>query len=430
MTAHYAAGDAIHDARGRHRVVITGLGVVAPPGATPDEAFANVAAGRSSIGLLAAPWASGLLSPIAAVAPFSGDAQRSPAQLRMLDRVTQLALAAAAQALREARFEPGRERARRCGVFVGTGLGGAATTDDGYETVYAQRSARVKPFSVLAAMNNAAAAWIGIEHGFEGPNLTFSTACSSSAVAIGEAARRVRDGEVDLMLAGGAEAPLTFGVLRAWEAMKTLAVPDADDPSRSCRPFSRSRTGLVLGEGAAFVVLESCEHARARGAPILASLAGYGLSTDREHITRPSVAGQAAAMQAALDDAALAPAAIDYVNAHGTGTAQNDAVETAALKTVFGPRARELPVSSTKAVHGHLLGGAGALEFVLSLLALRHDTVPPTMHLDERDPDCDLDYVTDGARRGLGLQTVMSSSFAFGGTNAVLVACHDAVPRC
>jgi 3-oxoacyl-[acyl-carrier-protein] synthase II len=426
VTGHLAD----RDARGRHRIAVTGLGVVAPPGSTPDAAFASVAAGRSAVHRLDVPWAARLASPLGAVARFDGAAHHPPARLRMLDRVAQLALAAAADAVRDAGLDFAREDPARCGVFLGTGLGGAATTDDGYETIYGRASDRVAPFSVLAAMNNAAAAWIGIEHGIEGPNLTYSTACSSSAVAIGEAARRIRDGEADLMIAGGAEAPLTFGVLRAWEALKTVAVADPDDPSRSCRPFSRSRTGLVLGEGAACVLLESFAHARARGATWHAELAGYGLATDRIHITRPSVDGQAAAMRAALADAALDRDAIGYVNAHGTGTAQNDAVETAALKTVFGAHAARLPVSSTKAVHGHLLGAAGALEFLLTVLALRHDTVPPTMHLDRPDPDCDLDYVSDGARRGLGLRAAMSNSFAFGGTNAVLVVRRDAAARC
>jgi 3-oxoacyl-(acyl-carrier-protein) synthase len=211
-------------------------------------------------------------------------------------------------------------------------------------------------------------------------------------------------------------------VLRAWEAMHTVAAMDARDPGASCRPFSRSRSGLVLGEGAAIVVLESLEHARRRGAPVHAELSGYGLTTDFGHVTRPSVAGQANAMRAALASAGLEPGAIDYVNAHGTGTQQNDVVETAALKEVFGARATLVPVSSTKSMHGHLLGAAGALEFVIAVLCLRDGVATPTMHLDEPDPDCDLDYVVGKARRGLGLRAVMSNSFAFGGTNAVLVA--------
>jgi 3-oxoacyl-[acyl-carrier-protein] synthase II len=224
------------------------------------------------------------------------------------------------------------------------------------------------------------------------------------------------------MLAGGAETPLVVGVLKAWEAMRTLAVADARDPSTSCRPFARTRTGLVLGEGAAFAVLEEWQQARARGARIHAELAGYGLASDIVHITRPTAEGQARAMRAALAAASLEPESIGYINAHGTATLQNDVVETAAIKAVFGRRAGSIPVSSTKSMHGHLLGAAGALEFIVAVMCLRRDTVPPTMHLDSPDPECDLDYVADGARTGLGLRCVMSNSFAFGGTNAVLIA--------
>jgi 3-oxoacyl-[acyl-carrier-protein] synthase II len=305
---------------------------------------------------------------------------------------------------------------------MGTGMGGAQTTDEGYHTLYAEQSDRIKPYTVLASMTNAAAAWIGIEYALEGPNLTYSTACSSSAVALGEAARRIRSGEVDIMLAGGAEAPLTFGVLRAWEAMRTLASQDSKDPSASCRPFAGTRSGLVLGEGAAFVVLEEWQHALDRNATIHAELCGYGLATDMAHITRPTVEGQARAMRAALVSAGRHANDIDYVNAHGTATLQNDAVETAALKDVFGPRAYSLPVSSTKSMHGHLLGAAGALEFVVSVASLERGIVPPTMHLDTPDAACDLDYVPDRARSGIPLRTVMSNSFAFGGTNATLIA--------
>ena len=340
----------------------------------------------------------------------------------MLDRVSVLAMTASDQAIADAGIDFAIEQRERCGVCVGTSLGGASTTDTGYQTAYGDRSDRIQPFSVLAAMSNAPASWIGMQHGLAGPNLTYSTACSSSAVALGEAARRIQSGEADIMLAGGAEAPLTFGVLLGWDALRVLAVVDPVDPSRSCRPFSANRSGLVLGEGAAFLVLEQWEHAEARGARVHAQLSGYGLTTDVAHITRPSVQGQSAAMRAALHNAGLEPDQIDYVNAHGTGTPQNDAVETAALKEVFGPRAYSLPVSSTKSMHGHLLGAAGALEFLVAILAMQKSVLPPTMHLDVIDPACDLDYVPGVARTGVSLRAVMSNSFAFGGTNAVLVA--------
>jgi len=258
-----------------------------------------------------------------------------------------------------------------------------------------------------------------------GPNLTYSTACSSSAVAIGEAARRIAAGEVDAMLAGGSEAPLNRGTLVAWDALRTLADIDADDPAASCKPFARNRTGLVLGEGAAVVVLEARDHALARGARLHAELVGYGLCTDASHMTRPSVAGQAAAMRRAMSSANTPAEEIGYINAHGTATLANDAVETAAIKDVFGSRAFRIPVSSTKSMHGHLLGAAGALELVASVLALTRRVIPPTINLQVPDPECDLDYVPGTGRTGVELDAVMSNSFAFGGTNAVLI-CRQA----
>ena len=404
------------------RVAITGLGVVAPLGNSVDELFGNLVNGRSGVRRLTPARVERLPAAIGAPVEFDAPRYFPGPRIRMLDRVSQFALVAVSQAIADARLDFAGGPRERCGVAVGTSIGGAQTTDDGYYTVYAERSERVQPFSVLAAMNNAAASWIGIDHGITGPNLTYSTACSSSAVALGEAAQRIRSGDVDVMLAGGPEAPLTFGVLRAWEAMRTLAAEDPIDPAASCRPFARSRTGLVLAEGAAFLVLEEWSHAVARGARIRAELSGYGLTSDVTHITRPTAEGQTAAMRAALRSAALHPDQIDYVNAHGTGTLQNDAVETAAIKDVFGPRAYTLPVSSTKSMHGHLLGAAGALEFLISVVSLERGIVPPTMHLDVPDDACDLDYVAGRARNGVPLRAVMSNSFAFGGTNAVLIA--------
>lgn len=405
-----------------HRVAVTGLGVVAPLGHSVETLFTDLVAGRSGVGPLALPGADRLHSPIGASVRFEGSEHFTPAQLRLLDRVSQLALVATTEAIADAGLDLATEQRERCGVCVGTSLGGAATSDAGYQVAYGQQSNRIPTYSVLAAMANAPASWIAIQHGFSGPNLTYSTACSSSAVALGEAARRIQHGDADIMVAGGAEAPLTFGVLLAWDALRVLAVVDPIDPSHSCRPFSGNRSGLVLGEGAAFLVLEQWEHAEARGARIRAELSGYGLVTDVAHITRPSVEGQARAMRAALRSAGLHPDQIDYVNAHGTGTLQNDLVETAALKDVFGPRVYTLPVSSTKSMHGHLLGAAGALEFLVAVVAMQSSILPPTMHLNVADAACDLDYVAGNARLGVNLEAVMSNSFAFGGTNAVLIA--------
>jgi len=402
------------------RVAVTGLGLVAPGGNDPDEFFANLAAGRSGVGVL--PQASSRLATrIAAAAAFDGAAHFAAPRLRMLDRVSQLALVAAQQALRGAALELGAEERATTGVFLGTGMGGAATTDEGYATLYQEGSDRIKPYTVLMAMNNAAASWIGIEHALGGPNLTFSTACSSSAVAIGEAWLRIRGGASPVMLAGGAEAPLTLGTMKAWEALKTLATEDAADPAASCKPFSKDRSGLVLGEGAAVLVLEEWEHAQRRGATVHGEIVGYGLCTDGAHITRPTVDGQARALQLALESAQVPAASIGYINAHGTATLQNDAVETAAIRRVFGASAEKVAVSSTKSMHGHLLGAAGAVELVATLLAVRTGTIPPTLNLRVPDPECDLDYVPNVARHGQDIEHALTSSFAFGGTNAVLV---------
>ena len=402
------------------RVAVTGMGVVAPCGNSPDEFFANLVAGRSGIGVL--PQVSPRLTTrIAAAASFDPSTHFPAPRLRMLDRVSQLALVATKQALQNAALELSDDERATTGVFLGTGMGGASTTDDGYSTLYQESSDRIKPYTVLMAMNNAAASWIGIEHRLSGPNLTFSTACSSSAVAVGEAWLRIRSGAAPVMLAGGAEAPLTLGTLKAWEALKTLATEDTRDPAASCKPFSLDRSGLVLGEGAAVLVLEEWERAMRRGATVYGEIAGYGLSTDGAHITRPTVDGQARAMQLALDSAAVPADAIAYINAHGTATLQNDAVETAAIRRVFGTHADRVPVSSSKSMHGHLLGAAGAVELVATLLAARSGTIPPTLNLLIPDPECDLDYVPNVARREQDIELAMTNSFAFGGTNAVLI---------
>ena len=403
------------------RVAITGMGVVSPLGVTAKSAFDAARAGRSAIRRLDFASIDRLVSPIGApVETFSGADYFDPPKLRMLDRVSQFALVAAAQALAEAHVELTPGDRSRTGVFVGTGMGGIGSIDDGYHTLYGENSDRIKPFMILLGMHNAPAAWIGIEHNLSGPNLTYSTACSSSAVAIGEAWGRLRRGELDLAIAGGAEAPLSLGSMKAWEALRTVATVDLSDPSASCKPFSANRSGMVLGEGAAMLVLESWERATARGAFIQGEVIGYGLFTDAGHVIRPSVEGQAEAMRAALQSAGIDASEVDAINAHGTGTLANDSVETAAIKSVFGSRASRIPVSATKALHGHLLGATAALECVLSIHAMRHSVALPTLHMQQLDPLCDLDYVANIAREGLQIRTMLSSSFAFGGTNAVL----------
>jgi 3-oxoacyl-[acyl-carrier-protein] synthase II len=402
------------------RVAVTGIGLVSPLGHDAGDVFEAARCGRSSIRRLQIAGAHRLAAPLAATVAFDGMEHFEPPQFRLLDRVSQFAVVAARRALADAACDLSDAERARAGVFLGTGMAGTLSIDEGYQTLYGENSDRIKPMMILRGMHNAPAAWIGIENGWRGPNLTYSTACSSSSVAIGEAWLRLAWGAMDIALAGGSEAPLSLGSLKAWEAMHTLASEDPADPVRSCKPFSRSRSGMVLGEGAALVVLESWDRALARGATIHGELLGYGLTTDAGHIARPSVEGQAAAMFAALAAAGLDAHEVDSINAHGTGTHANDLAETAAIKRVFGARAGLIPISATKALHGHLLGAAGALECVLSLLALRHGVALPTMHLDVPDPACDLDYVAHGARTGAAGRTMLSNSFAFGGTNAVL----------
>jgi len=402
------------------RVAVTGIGLVSPLGHDVTAVFEAARDGHSGIHRLQIAGAHRLAAPLAATVQFDGTQHFDPLQFRLLDRFSQFAVVAARRALADAACELSDAQRDRAGVFLGNGMGGTLSMDEGYQTLYGENSDRIKPTMILKGMHNAPAAWIGIENGWRGPNLTYSTACSSSSVAIGEAWLRLACGATDIAIAGGCEAPLSLGSLKAWEVLRTLASEDTADATRSCKPFSRNRSGMVLAEGAAFVVLESWDRALARGARIHGELIGYGLTTDASHIARPSVDGQAAAMTAALASAGIAAEEVDAINAHGTGTQANDVAETAAIKRVFGARATQIPISATKALHGHLLGAAGALEFVLSLLALKHNTALPTMHLDVPDPECDLDYVAAVARAGAAGRTMLSNSFAFGGTNAVL----------
>jgi 3-oxoacyl-[acyl-carrier-protein] synthase II len=343
-----------------------------------------------------------------------------------LDRCSQLGLAATAAAVRDSALTFDLALRQRSGVYWGTGMGGAATIEAGYDDLFRKGASRTRPMTVPYGMTNATSGQIGIAHKIEGPVLTYSNACASSANAIGEAMRAIRDGRIDAAIAGGSEAFLVYGVVKAWEALRVLALDDKDDVSASCRPFSLERTGLVLGEGAGALILEAEDAARARGARILAVLAGYGASNDATHLTKPSAEGQARAMQQALADAGLRPEAIGYLNAHGTGTPVGDEVETRAIKQVFGAHAHALKVSSTKSMHGHLMGAAGAVELVVCLQALRTQSVPPTANLRTPDPACDLDYVANRGQRGLAFDAVMSNSFAFGGANAALIATRHA----
>ena len=342
-------------------------------------------------------------------------------RLGTLDRTTLLALLTARQAVADAKLVV--EDKDRAGVYWGTGLGGATTMEESYRQFLGNTAvARIKPSTVVMTMNNAAASEISLDFGFTGQTYTYSIACSSSAVAIGESARAIRAGYCDCVVAGGADSLLTLGSLKAWNALQTLAREDKENPATSCRPFAADRSGFVLGEGAGAIVLEELQHAERRGATIYAELAGFGASSDASHITKPSAPGQARAMAMALDDAGLAPQDIGYINAHGTATVVGDVVETEAIKTAFGDWARRVPISSTKALHGHLMGATGVVEFIAALMALRQGVIPPTAHLRYPDPACDLDYVPNEARSASAINAVMSNSFAFGGNNAVLIA--------
>ena len=404
------------------KVVLTGVGVVSPVGIGRDAFFDALLAGQSGIRRLSAEFTPRLGSKIGGEISFDPAAFFPKPKLALLDRFSQFALVAAAEALADACIDAADPRKAKAGVYVGTGFGGAQTIESAYTELFTNAKDRLGPYTVIRVMNNAATAHISIDHGLRGPSLTFSTACSSSGIAIGEAYRAIRHGYADLVIAGGAESLLTLATIRAWEALRTLASEDTEDAGASCRPFSRDRTGLVLGEGAGIVVLETEEHARARGANIYAQLAGYGVSSDASHLTKPSQDGQAVAMRMALSDAKIEPQQVGYINAHGTATLAGDVIETSAIKEVFGPHTTRLAVSSTKSMHGHLMGATGAVEFIASVLALQRGALPPTANLRVADPECDLDYVANAARKGVQLEAVMSNSFAFGGSNAVLVA--------
>ena len=405
------------------RVVITGLGVVSPIGLSTEQFFSNLMAGVSGIKRVQSSFSEQLSTRIAAsVDDFDPAAHFSKIQLTGIERFSQFALVAAEQAVQDAQLTLSESEYHRAGVYMGSCLGGAGTLEDGYIEVFKRETPRVKPLSVLLSMNNAAASHLSIKYHLQGPNITYSTACSSSAIALGEAYRQIKHGYADVMLAGGSEAMLTLGAMKAWEALRTLAQEDPSDPGASCKPFSKNRSGLVLGEGAAVLVLEDAERALQRGARIYAELVGYDCSSDSSHITKPDSAGQTRTILNALRDAQLQPQDIGYINAHGTATQAGDIEETKALKQTFGAHAYDVPVSSTKSMHGHLMGATGAVEFMAAVLALQHQAIPPTINLLQPDPECDLDYVPNQGRTGVHLDAVMSNSFAFGGTNAVLIA--------
>jgi len=394
-------------------VVVTGLGVVTPHGDDPEAMFAALMRGESAI----KPVFPELPKPAAAAtAPFNELRWFTKLQLAGVDRVSQLAVAAASLAVKDA-GDLGDVDPERIGVFAGCGMGGAASLETAY-----RGGPRVPPLTVPAFMPNAPASHVALRHGVNGPVLTYSVACASSSVAIAEAAKAVQAGDVDLAIAGGSEALIVPGVVLAWQAMQTLAsVAAPDEAARSVRPFAADRSGFALGEGAGFLILESAERARRRGARSYAALSGWGLSCDATHLTKPDAPGQARALRAALRRAGLQPRDIGYCNAHGTATRIGDPVEREALASVWGDAIGELRVSSTKALHGHLLGAAGALEAVITVLALHHRQMPPNAHCESVDPACQMNLVLQAGERAGALEAAISNSFAFGGTNSVLL---------
>lgn len=408
----------------QRRVAVTGLGMVSPFGAGPADFFQRLLAGESAVRMLRTDDAPRPLNlPFVTCPAFDAEAALGRPLAGSMDRFAQLAMAATFDAWSDAGFErtaaDGEDR-DAWGVAWGTALGGTLAYEKGYRELWQKGRERISPLSVVLGMNNAANAHISIQLGLGGISMSHTVACASSAIAIGEAFRRVRSGEAPVMVTGGSDAPQAYGVARAWEALRVLAGGDETTAGSACRPFHAERSGLVLGEGGAALVLEDWQHAVARGARIHGEIVGYASTCDHSHLVRPEVEGQVRAIAATLADAGLTPDDIDYVNAHGTATPEGDSTEAAALRAIFGDRAAALAVSATKSMHGHQLGAAGAVEAIVTLLALREQAIPPTAHLDIVDPACaGLDHVKE-ARRDRPLRAALSNSFAFGGSNAVL----------
>jgi nodulation protein E len=397
-----------------HRVAVTGIGAICALGRNIEDFAASLREGRSGI----APIQSADCSTLrfrngAEVSGYDHRLYFDDKQSDFMDRFAQFAVIAAREAVADSGIEWTAALRENAAIITGSCVGGQSTEDAGFTNVYKLGQTRVHPLTIPKTMANAGASHISMEFGITGPSYTISTACSSSSHAIGQAFWMVRSGAAPLAITGGSEAPFSFGLLKAWEALRVVS-PD------TCRPFSKDRKGMILGEGGAMLVLEPLEAARARGARIYAEIVGFGMSSDACHITQPSAEGAARAMRAAVCDAHLMPEVVGYINAHGTGTPANDFTETAAIRAVFGPHADRLAVSSTKSMHGHALGAAGAMEALAAILALCYGFLPPTANYNEPDPQCDLDVVPNVARQA-DIEYALSNSFAFGGLNAVLL---------
>lgn len=395
------------------RVVVTGMGCVSALGATATATWAGMREGRAGIGPLTGLDDPSLRTTIAAQArDFVAADHFDEKRLVLLDPVSQYAMVAAREAVAQAGVCFDGEAGERAAAIIGTGIGGASTQDQMARRLYGERNPRVHPMAIVRVMPNAPASQISLEFGLRGPVFAVASACASSNHALSQALTLLQTGVADVALAGGVEACITVGSIKAWEAMRVMA----DD---TCRPFSTGRRGLVLGEGAGVFVLETLDHAQARGATILAEFVGAGMTADAADIVMPDASGAARAMRAALAQGGLAPEDVDYINAHGTGTAANDSTETRAIRALFGSHADRLAVSSTKSMHGHALGGGGAIELVAVIGALREGVVPPTINYLGPDPECDLNVVPNAAQQR-PVRAALSNSFAFGGLNAVL----------
>ena len=395
------------------RVVITGAGTVNPLGLTVPDTLAAMRNGVCGIGPLDFRDVDRLSIKIGGqVHGFDGESQYNRQKIALYDRFTQFTLAAAAEAIRQSGLEFKGELSAKSGVVLGTAGGGVSTWDDNSRAVYAEGKNRVHPFVVPRLMNNAAASHVSMEHHLKGPSFTVSTACASSNHAMAQAFSMIRSGMAPAMVTGGSESMMCFGGVKAWEGLRVMS-------RDACRPFSANRNGMVQGEGAGIFVFEEYDHARARGADILCEVSGFAMSSDASDIVMPSKAGAARAIKGALDDARINPDEVGYINAHGTGTAANDKTECAAVADVFGTHADRLMISSTKSMHGHLIGGTGAVELLACIMALRDGVIAPTIGYEEPDPDCALDVVPNVARDAR-VTVALSNAFAFGGMNAVL----------
>jgi nodulation protein E len=396
----------------RPRIVITGMGGLCALGTSVPAIWGAMRAGRSGIGEITTAPLHELKVRIGAEIKELPDHGLDKKRLVTMDRFSLLAVIAAGEAIRQAGLSVDESNTARIGATIGTGIFGAETAEDNYRGLFIEGRPRASVFTVPRVMPGAPAGQVSMSYGLRGPVFGVTSACASSNHALALAADQLRLGRADVMIAGGTDAPLVYGVLKGWEALRALA-------RETCRPFSADRDGLVIGEGAGMAVLETYEHAVARGATILAELAGAGMSGDASDIVAPTVEGPAAAMRACLADAGLKPEDVDYVNAHGTGTKANDEIETTAIRRVFGAHANRLSVSSTKSMHAHCMGASGGLEMIACVMAIREGIVPPTANYREKDAACDLD-VTPNVAKGREVRAAISNGFAFGGTNAVL----------